>query len=146
MEKCLDLARDPTSDPVDDDASTDLFIPDMDPTPNPMASEGAVTVDNPVGPDQDIVEVPPADEQPASVDFDLLDLETTGLRRSGRDRKPTWKLADPINRKLKTALGLLSYVVLQISMVHTYAYSALKATKIHKAIGIIVVGDIGSQC
>ena len=51
MEKCLDLARDPNSDPVDDNASSDLFNLDVDPEPNPMASEGAVTVDNPVGPD-----------------------------------------------------------------------------------------------
>ena len=73
MEKCLDLARDQNSDSIDDAASSDLFIPDVDPEPNLMASEGAVTVDNSVGPDQDLVEVPPADGQPASVDFDLLD-------------------------------------------------------------------------
>ena len=38
-----------------------LFIPDIDPDPNPMASEGAVTVDNPVGSGQDLMEVPPTD-------------------------------------------------------------------------------------
>ena len=70
------------------------------------------------------------------MDFDLLDLDTAGLRRSGRHRKPVWKLADPINKKLKTTLGLLSFVVLRTSIVHTYAYSALKATKIHKAISM----------
>ena len=70
------------------------------------------------------------------MDFDLIDLETAGLRRSGRHRKPTWKLADPINKKLKTALGLLSFVVLRASMAHTYAYSALDTTMIHKAISI----------
>ena len=48
MEKCLDLARDQNSDPVDDTTSLDLFIPDVDPKPNLMASEGVVTVDNPV--------------------------------------------------------------------------------------------------
>ena len=61
MEKCLDLARDPNTEPADDDASSDLFIHDMDPEPNPMASEGAVTVDNPVGSGQDLMEVPPTD-------------------------------------------------------------------------------------
>jgi len=101
-----------------------------------MASEGAVTVDNPDGPGQDLVDVPVDDGQPSSVDFDLIDLETAGLRRSGRQRNPTWELADPVNKKLKTALGLLSYVVLITSMAHTYAYSALKATKIHKAISM----------
>ena len=95
-----------------------------------------MTVDNPIGPDQDLVEVSPTDGQPSSVDFDLLDLVISGLRRSGRHRKPTWKLADPINKKLKTALGLLSCVVLRTSMAHTYAYFALKATKIHQAISI----------
>ena len=74
------------------------------------------------------------DAQPSSVDFGMLDLETAGLRRSGRQRKPTWKLADPINNKLKTALGLLSFVVLRTSLAHTYAYSVLKATKIHKVL------------
>ena len=51
----------PNSDLVDDAASSDLFIPDVDPEPNPIASEGAVPIDNPVGPDKDLVEVPPAD-------------------------------------------------------------------------------------
>ena len=136
MEKCLVLARDKNSDPVDDTASSDLFIPDVDPEPNPMASEGPVTVDNPVWPDQDLVEVPPADGQPASVEFDLLDLETAGLMRSGKRWKPTWKLADSINKKLKIALRLLSFVVLRTSMAHTYAYSVLRANKIHKAISM----------
>ena len=36
MEKCLDLAKDPNSDPIDDAVSADLFIPDMDPAPNLM--------------------------------------------------------------------------------------------------------------
>ena len=104
----------------------------------PKEIQGMINLNsnNSVGPVRDVVEVPPANEQPAPVDFDLLDLETAGLRRSGRTRKSTWKLADPVNRKLKTALGLLSYVVLRISMVHTYAYSALKATRIHKAISM----------
>ena len=70
------------------------------------------------------------------MDFSLLDLETAGLRRSGRHRKPTWNLADPINKKLKTALRLLSFVVLRTSMAHTYAYSTLKAIKIHKYISM----------
>ena len=89
IEKCLDLARDPNSDPVDNTTSSDLFIPDVDPAPNPMASDGAVAGDIPVESGQNPMEGTPADEQPASVDFDLLDLETAGLRRSDRHRKPT---------------------------------------------------------
>ena len=73
------------------------------------------------------MEVPPADGQPASVDFGLLGLENTGLRRSGRHRKPTLKLADPIKKKLKTALQLLNFVVLRTSMAHTYAKFCLES-------------------
>ena len=105
MEKCLDLARDPNPDSGDEAASSDLFLPDVDPAPNPMALEGAIADNIPVDSGQDSIEGPPADEQLASVDFGLLDLETAGLRRSDRQRKPIWKLADPINKKLKQLLG-----------------------------------------
>ena len=117
----MDLARAPTPASDDEAHSSDLFIPDVDQAtdpmaseravandliPNPMASEGTVADDIPMVLGQEPTEGPPADEQPASIDFGLLDLETAGLRRSDRQKKPTWKLADPINKKLKIALGV----------------------------------------
>ena len=112
MEKCLDLARNSNAGSMDDAIFTDLFVSELDPEPGPTVPEGVVLTDVPEMTQRSPVDDLDNDAQPSSVDFGMLDLETAGLRRSGRQRKPTWKLADPINNKLKTALGLLSFVVL----------------------------------
>ena len=89
MEKCLDLVRNTDTVPNDDAPSTDLFIPEVDPDPKPVASEGAMAADNPVQLETDLIETPADAANPSSMDLDLLDLDTAGLRRSGRQRKPT---------------------------------------------------------
>ena len=59
--------------PNDDAPSTDFFISEVDPDPNPVASEGAVVADNPVQSDVDLVDTPTDAAQPSSMDLDLLD-------------------------------------------------------------------------
>ena len=59
--------------PNDDAPSTDLFISEVDPDPNPVASEGAVVADKPLQSDVDLVDTPTDAAQPSSMDLDLLD-------------------------------------------------------------------------
>ena len=104
LEQCLDLVR---SDPVPEsspDTSNDLFVPDGSPEAvveipasegAPLTSEGAP---DPVTLEQRL------DDPNEPLNFNLMDLESAGLIRSRRKRNATWMMADPINRRLKSAL------------------------------------------
>ena len=126
IEKCLDLARDQTVSSTDDDPGADLFIPDVDPDPSLIASEGVPSGGSSPRPIPEPGTMSDDLAQPSSVDFDPIDLETAELRISGRQRKPHGNLL------IRSKIGLLSFVILRTLMAHTYTYSAFKVTKIHK--------------
>ena len=72
----------PNAGSTDDATSTDLFVPEMEPEPDPTVSEGVVSTDIPEMTQRSPVDDLDNDAQPSSVHFGMLDLETAGLRRS----------------------------------------------------------------
>ena len=103
LEWCLDLVR---GDPVpvsSPDTSNDLLVPDgpHEAVAKILASEGAPLTSE--GSPDPVTLEQRLDDPNEPVNYNLMDLESVGLRCSGRKRNETWKMADQINRKLKSA-------------------------------------------